>query len=179
MSARNSPFSLIVYGYANQWREARASGKSGRICGHWWKLHAKRTSLRQNIPTLEIKIGSIYRIDLNGRCVGHRVMYRSFVLGNSGKNAAQSESAQIGHKLMWKDSNSGRPMFVFARTTARASAFAHRLIAPCSFAHISLGDIVSGVIDTPRSEQCATCLLSWGVPDAAFLLRIHGSHLPE
>ena len=98
---------------------------------------------------------------------------------NSGENVARPASVSIVLKLMWQDSDSGRSKYVFARTTAYASNFAPRLIAPRSFAHISLGDIVSGVLETPFSDQCSTNLISWDAPEAALLLRTHGTQLPE
>ena len=97
----------------------------------------------------------------------------------SGQNVSKPASSAIVLKVMWVDKKSGIPKFVFARTTAHASNFAPRLIAPCSFAHISLGDIASGVLGTPFSDQCSTNLISWDVPEAALLLRIHGAQLPD
>ena len=60
-----------------------------------------------------------------------------------GQNATQTASPQVVIKLMWADGKSGYDAFVCARTAAYASSFAHRLIPPCSFAHVALGDVVS------------------------------------
>ena len=73
----------------------------------------------------------------------------------------------------------GGGSFVFARTAAHAGAFSPGVISPSSFAHIRLGDLVTGVIETPRSEQRSTRMVPWGSPDLSLLAQIHGPKVPR
>ena len=177
MPARRE-FSLSVYDYAMQWREARASKSCDKILrppGATCMLSG-HTNNRFTEPQNQDRIYLTYRSAWqHRRSTGYVANIR---FESSGLNAAKPASAQIVLKLMWEDS-AGETRFVYARTTAYASAYSPRLISPCSFAHIALGDIISGVLELPHSKQCSTNMVCWDCPDVATLLRIHGRQVPE
>ena len=177
MPAQNE-FSLNVYDYAQQWRDARASKSCdvilrppGAVC-----MLAGHTNNRFPKSQNQDRIYLTYRMAWQlRRSTGYVANIR---FETTGMNATKPASAQIALKLPWEDA-AGRPCYVFARTTAYASAFSPRLISPCSFAHIALGDIVSGVLELPHSDQCSTNMVCWDCPDVTTLLRIHGRQVPE
>ena len=165
--------------YAAQWREARSSKSTEFITAPPWSLCMLAGRYNDNYPKpqhqdiIYIGYSTAWRMR---RAAGYIANIR---YETSGKNVNRPASAQAVIKLHWKDEHTGEMAHVFARTTAYASSYGHRLISPCSFGHIALGDIISGVIETPKSDQCSTNMISWGVPEMAMLLRAHGPMVPE
>ena len=47
-----------------------------------------------------------------------------------------------------------------------------------SFAHIQLGDCISGVSEAPRSSKLSTDFVSWDILDISALYQIHGPQVP-
>ena len=176
-NAHDSP--LTPYQYAQQWRDARVSKNLDNVfcpldgvamlSGHF--------NDRYPDPQHQDRIYLPYRLAWQlRRSTGYIANIR---FETSGMNAHKPASAQVVVKVIWHDESSGTIRHVLARTTANASSFAPRMISPCSFAHFALGDIVSGVLETPSSKQCSTCLLSWDLPEMASLSRIHGPQVPN
>ena len=93
--------------------------------------------------------------------------------------ANKPDSAQVLTRIMWNGPSSGRGAYVFDSATENASAFDPRLISPCRFPHIATGDILSGVVDAPRSEQRSGNLISFGAPEKKMLLRTRGPQFPN
>ena len=176
-SAQDAP--LTPYSYAQQWRDARAAkdtknvlvppGGVAHLSGHYNNSYQEA----QHQDRLYLPYRLAWELK---RCSGYIANIR---YENSGLNAVKPASAQVVVKVVWHDSSEGCVRHVFARTTAHVSSYAPRMISPCSFAHFALGDIVSGVLETPSSKQCSTCLLSWDLPEMDFLTRIHGPQLPN
>lgn len=173
-----NPNSPTVYDYAALWRDARVSKSTGNILrppGAQCML-AGHFNDRYPDPQGQDRIYTPYREAWQmRRSAGYIANIR---YGETGLNIARPASCQVVIKLMWYDYSAGRNRHVFDRTTAHASAFAPRLISPCSFPHIALGDIVSGVLEAPRSKQCSTNLISWSCPELAMLVQIHGPQVP-
>ena len=121
MPARGE-FSLSVYDYATQWREARASKSCDKIPrppGATCML-SRHTNNRFRKPQNQDRIYSTYRSAWqHRRSAGYIANIR---FESSGLDATKPASAQIALKLMWEDSDGGTRYF-FARTTAYASAY--------------------------------------------------------
>ena len=96
-----------------------------------------------------------------------------------GTNAQLPASAQIAVKILWTDPSTGKENVSFGRVTSYAGAYAPRSISPCSFAHIRLGDLVSGIIETPSPDQCSASFLSWDAPEISTLHQTHGPQVPH
>ena len=82
-------------------------------------------------------------------------------------------------KFRRADNVTGENAYVYARTTDYAIAFAHRQIAPCSFAHVAIGDVIVGVLEAPRSEQRPTNFPAWRVPKLGDVIRPNGPQVPH
>ena len=100
MSAQNASFSLIAYDYSNQRREARATGKMGRILrppgGNC--MLSGHVNVKYNKPQNQDRIYLPYRTAWRmRRAAGYvaNIRYES-----SGKNASRQASAQVVIKFM-------------------------------------------------------------------------------
>lgn len=60
----------------------------------------------------------------------------------------------------------------------RERLFPARVIAPCSLAHIKMGDLVAGIAECPHSPQASTNFVAWDLPEVPMLERTHGPQLP-
>ena len=67
MAAQNQVFSLSVYDYATQWREARAKGNTDAVLKPPDSQCMLSGHFNENIPSRKIKTGYICHIDLHGR----------------------------------------------------------------------------------------------------------------
>lgn len=171
--------SLTPLEYCQQWRDARVSRKTEQIycppdsacmlSGHSNDQFKK--------PQNQDRIYLPYRLAWrHRRSVGYVANLR---YETQGTNAQMPASAQIVVKILFTNPRTGVGDFVYGRVTAYASAYAPRSTGPCNFAHIRLGDLVSGIIEAPSSDQCSTSLLAWDAPDISILQQIHGPQLPR
>ena len=178
MSAQKD-LSLNPFSYAIQWREARASKETNGIfrppdsscvlSGHYNDQFPKA----QNQDRLYVLYSMAWKLK---RSTGYIANIR---YEKTGKNSSRPASAQIVLKIPWINAETGKMNHVYARTTAYASAFAPRQISPCSLAHVALGDLAVGIIETPHSDQCSTSLLAWHVPRMEDVIRLSGPQVPE
>ena len=165
--------------YCQQRRDARISGKTHRITcppnalcmlsGHSNDQFKKAQN--QDRIYLPYKLAWRHR-----RSVGYVANIR---FETQGAIAQCPVSAQIVVNVLWTHPSTGKEDIAYGRATSYSSAYAPRSICPCDFAHIRLGDLVSGIIEAPSSEQCSTCLLAWDVLDLPTLHQIRGPQVPR
>ena len=99
-------------------------------------------------------------------------------LEEGGRNSNLPASAQVVVKVLRVDPETSQERFVFARTTAYMGAYSPRLIAPCRFAHIVMGDLAPGIVERPNSPQVPKNFAAWDLPEIPTIGRIHGAHMP-
>ena len=87
----------------------------------------------------------------------------------NGANQRKPASDQIVIKVWWLDEECREYRHVFARSTSYASGFAPRLISPLSSDRLSIGDIVSGMVEAPRPQQLSTNFVAWDMQGANLL----------
>ena len=177
----NLNFTLTPLEYANQWREARRTKDFCNVLrppnatlmlakeGDVWHKHGP---CQQPQDRIYLDYESAWRMR---RACGYIANMR---FEKKGKNSSKPASASVVIKLTWEDPNSGEQKYVFARSTAYTSGFSPRQIQPMSFAHIQLGDCISGVLEAPRSQELSTNFISWDILDINALYQIHGPQVP-
>ena len=110
------------------------------------------------------------------RCSGYVANIR---LATEGRDAILPYSAQVAIKIARVDPTTSQWRFVFARTAAYTIAFPPRSISPCSFAHISMGDLAPGVIEFAHATQVSTNFEACDSPGVTLLERLRGPQMPS
>ena len=96
----------------------------------------------------------------------------------TGTNSTHPAYALVVLKLLWANPTTGG--FLCIRLNRRPRGrFRPGVISPISFAHIRLGDLFAGVIETPRAEQRSTCMVPRGSPDLSLFAQIRGPQVPR
>ena len=165
--------------YANQWRQARTDKDLAKIfcppdgecalAGHTNRKFPKP----QNQDRLYLPYSLAWKLR---RSTGYVANVR---FEKTGMNAAKPASLSVVLKILWVKEGTSEVCWVYARTTAHASAFAPRQIGPCAFAHVAVGDLITGVLERPFSDQCPTNLLAWHIPSVGDAIRLIGPQVPE